>query len=211
MGPDIAYMGSTSLPVQSLKLYEQAKQDEPDFMADIGGTPKTGGVVFGRRSIPGFGSHLKKRESSERKMRDELNNDPTLLRDVLRATTTYDTIEKSRLAASQFIADHEGQVERVKDRFVTQNHGYRDILINYRLPSGLVAEVQFNGDDMIKAKFGEGHRYYEMMRLLRAGHLPESFGASGDPKMLIEQWEQESDAIYNAAYQKDGNGHWGRA
>ena len=192
----VTEVAASTQPVKSLdELYERARAEEPAFrkmvedIAEVTGSkPK-----FGEKD----GSILKTRESSERKLRDELGGDFTKLRDVLRGTVVGDSVEKTRDAAATFVAKQGDNVLRVKDRHVgPTSSGYRDILVNFRTPGGLVAELQFNSKAMTAAKEGQGHKLYDA---IRGGALA---GKSFD------ELQEAARAIYEKAYADDGDGHW---
>ena len=153
--------GDTTQPVKSIDdLYERARKGEPAFkqqMSDIA-SKYDSEVQYTPPEYAEPGTVLKSRKSAERKLASELGNDPKLLRDVIRATIVSASVESTRKAAESFINEHAADIVRVKDRYVDQmKGGYRDILINYRTPDGLVAEVQFNSKNMVKAKNEEAH------------------------------------------------------
>jgi hypothetical protein len=192
----VAERGDSTQPVKSLdELYDRAKTEEPAFrkmvedIAEISGSkPK-----FGEKN----GSILKTRESAERKLKDELGGDFTKIRDVLRGTVVGDSVEKTRDAAATFIAKQGDNVLRVKDRIVDKGpSGYRDILVNFRTPGGLVAELQFNSKAMVAAKEDAGYALYDSVR---TGKLA---GKS------LDELQAAARAIYEKAYLDDGDGHW---
>jgi hypothetical protein len=191
--------GESTQPVKSLdELYERSKAEEPAFRAMVEHIAEATG------SKPKFGvdkqtgSILKTRESSERKLKDELGGDFTKLRDVLRGTVVGDSVEKTRDAAATFIAKQGDNVLRVKDRHVGSTpSGYRDILVNFRTPGGLVAELQFNSKAMAQAKEEQGHKLYDS---IRTGNLA---GKSFD------ELQEMARTIYEKAYEADGDGKWG--
>jgi len=149
---------------------------------------------------------LKSRKSAERKVQNELGGDPSQLRDVLRATIVSQKIEDVRAAAAKFMEANKANIVKVKDRIVNPAPGgYRDILINFRTPNGLISEVQFNTPVMIKAKLGDGHRIYEAVRVLEARK------SGGGHARMKEFLKKKSEQLYDGAYQAGGNGNWGTA
>lgn len=194
----VTEVAASTQPVKSLdELYDRAKAEEPAFrkmvedIAEVTGSKPKFGVDKQTGSI------LKTRESSERKLRDELDGDFTKLRDVLRGTVVGDSVEKTRDSAATFIAKQGENILRVKDRHVgPTSSGYRDILVNFRTPGGLVAELQFNSKAMTEAKEASGHQLYDS---IRTGELA---GKSFD------ELQAAARAIYEKAYVDDGDGHW---
>jgi len=207
---DLAKQAKPSLDlsqdVQSLDdLYAKAKVDEPDFVKALMDVAKElgGEAVFTPPEYSEPGTTLKSRKSAQRKMADELGNDPSQLTDVLRGTVATGSVENTRAAAHRFLQQHANDIVDVRDRIIKPlGGGYRDVLIKYRTPNGLVAEVQFNSKNMIDAKLGEGHQIYEELRKLKAQN-----DQSHD--RIISALEQRSEQVYLQAYQKDGNGNWG--
>lgn len=196
--------GPSIQPVESLdELYEKAKQTEPEFKNII----KT--IADKYNSEPMYtpeqyaepGTILKSRKSAERKLTSELGGDPKLLRDVIRATVVSHSVEDTRKAAADFIGEHADSIVRVKDRYTdTLAGGYRDILINYRMPNGLVAEIQFNSKNMVKAKNEEAHSLYEKARELVSPTVE-----------ALKNLEEAMAAIYERAFKADGNSDYKKA
>ncbi len=194
----VTEVAASTQPVKSLdELYQRAQAEEPAFrkmvedIAEVTGSKPKFGVDKQTGSI------LKTRESSERKLRDELDGDFTKLRDVLRGTVVGDSVEKTRDSAATFIAKQGENILRVKDRHVgPTSSGYRDILVNFRTPGGLVAELQFNSKAMTEAKEASGHKLYDA---IRGGELAGK---------TFDELQAAARAIYEKAYVDDGDGHW---
>jgi hypothetical protein len=198
---DLSKPGEGTQPVASLEeLYQKAKADEAQFQKDLEEVAKQtdGEVVLPPKEASYPGTNLKSMESTLRKLRDELDGDFTQLKDILRGTIANDTVAASRTAALKFIEQNSDSIMRVKDRFVSSSTGYRDILVNYRTKSGIIAEVQFNSKLLLKAKFGEGHKLYERQR------------APGLSKAEALALKQQEASIYDSAYTNSGNGNWGK-
>lgn len=191
----------TTQPVESLdELYDRAKKAEGPFKELLETLAKkyNSEAKYTPPESAEPGTILKSRKSAERKLSSELGGDPKLLRDVIRATVVSKSVEDTRKAAADFIGENGDAILRVKDRYVNAAAGgYRDILINYKTPEGLVSEIQFNSKNMVDAKNGSAHALYEKIRELPPG--------SGSAK-TIEQLEQQMATIYEKAYQEDGDG-----
>jgi hypothetical protein len=207
--------GDTTQPVKSVdELYERARKAEGPFKDLIESTAKkyNSTAVFTPPEHAEPGTTLKSRKSAERKLSAELGGDPKLLRDIIRATVVSEQIEDTRKAAADFIGENGDAILRVKDRYVNEiTGGYRDILINYRTPEGLVAEVQFNSKNMVDAKNGSAHKLYEQVRDIQAKikELPPGAGSKKTVEQLeqeVIQHEQQMATIYEKAYQNDGDG-----
>lgn len=57
----------------------------------------------------------------------------------------------------------------VENRFLNPVSGYRDVILNVRMPSGWNGEIQIHVPQILKAKNGRGHVLYERMRVLEEG------------------------------------------
>lgn len=144
----------------------RAKAAKPEFDATVKAIADAVGV---EARLPG----LKKAGRTEEKLVTETRRNqggtlaPQNLWDLLRATVVVAT--PADVAAAIEAVKQKFEVVRVKDRFATPTDaGYRDVLINVRLPDGLVAEVQINIPSMIKAK-SSGHKLYAMTRSMEPG------------------------------------------
>jgi hypothetical protein len=193
-------------PVKTVQeLYLKCRAAEKSFQADIEDiTSRTGGsskYAFD----PESGTTLKKLNSTLRKMRDETNNDPRMIRDVLRATVINDTVVESRKAAAEFIGQMGNRIIRVKDRFVLPSGSYRDLMINYRTENGMIAEVQFNTGKILEAK-SKGHKLYEESRLL-LGKIKRGEVDAAAATVEINRLNNASEQVYQGAYVASGNGN----
>jgi hypothetical protein len=134
-----------------------------------------------------------------RKVTDELGGNAAQLRDVLRATVAYETVRETRVGAATLMDQFGKNIVRVKDRIATPlASGYRDLLMNVRLKSGLISEIQFVSRDVLDTKMHAGHRIYEELR--RPG-LDREMAAELSSRVAI---------LYDDAYRRDGNGSWGK-
>ncbi len=110
----------------------------------------------------------------------------SLILDLLRATIVVD----NEAAIPNAIREIEKSfnVTRVKDRFKEPaGTGYRDVLINVKLPSGLIAEIQVNIPAMVGSK-STGHKLYRMSRNMEKG-TPD--------RMYLEELSRR---LYDEAY-----------
>ena len=184
-------------PVKDLdELYEKAFADEAGFKDEMTALAADFGaeVKFAKGEN---GTTLKKRATSERKVNTEYNGDASQLRDVLRSTIVSTDVVGTREAAYEYIKQKGDDIVRVKDRIMKSvEGGYRDILVNVRTASGLIAEVQFNSKNMLNAKLGRGHEIYELIRTNRTAMSKEQLLA----------FEKELSDLYTKAYENDGNG-----
>jgi hypothetical protein len=98
----------------------------------------------------------------------ENGGDTTGMRDLVRGSLVVENIAEVKTALDALKRDFE--VTRIKDRFTNPTEsGYRDMLVNVRLPNGSEAEVQIHIPEMIAAK-KLGHKVYDIERRLAADH-----------------------------------------
>lgn len=206
---DMTWAGShdQSQPVKDMdELYRKSKDEEDAFRAMVEKQAEQSGV--GTKFPPTKSSEpgtlgMKTKARAERKAREDYGGDVTKIRDVLRASFIGDSVVKTRNAAADFITAHRDSVIRIKDRFTNPSLGYRDILVNYRTPSGLIAEVQFGSKSILAAKSGEGHKVYAEIQALQNGHFDDR--ASADK--ALTDLEKKETHLYETAYNADGDGH----
>lgn len=188
-------------PVKSLdELYERSKAEEPEFKQEIEAVANDvgGKALFTPSQFAEPGTTLKMRANAQRKIDTDYDGDASKITDVMRATIVGDTVRSAREAAAKFIKRNRGRILEIKDRFARSADGYRDIMIKVKTKSGLIAEVQFNGDDMLAAKEGGGHEIYKQLQFS---------GADDGYRALLQQ---RMLSLYANAYLRDGNGNWGR-
>lgn len=118
----------------------------------------------------------------------ENGGDATKMRDLVRSSIIVnneaDVKEALEAIKSKF------EVTRIKDRFASPlSTGYRDMLINVKLPGGIEGEIQVHVPEMIAAK-KVGHKLYDVTR-----KLPD-----GPEKQRLEQLQS---SIYSAALQQN--------
>lgn len=87
------------------------------------------------------------------------------IKDLVRASVAVDSLDDVR-PLLQAIKGRFTFMRPPKDRFANPVLGYRDILINFRAPNGVVGEIQIHVKPMLKAKETVGHGLYEQMRRL---------------------------------------------
>lgn len=115
------------------------------------------------------------------------------LLDVVRCAMVVDTLHDVRHVI-ETLEKHGMQVmQQPKNKFKSPSElGYRDVNLICKMPNGLLAEVQVNIKDMMKAKH-EGKKHYEISRSITEKH--EDAGDIDDPS----KWEPgEEEALRNA-------------
>lgn len=146
----------------------------------LGAEAKTAPVKSAKRSV-------------EKLYADELETGmpatPESIRDLVRATIVVPT-EADVPKAVRAIRDN-FDVIKVKDRFESpMPTGYRDVLLNVRLPDGSIGEVQVHIPEMLAAK-ELGHLLYEIERVLPDG-------------MERTRFVQAQSRFYGGAYEAAG-------
>ncbi|CAB4180599.1 RelA/SpoT [uncultured Caudovirales phage] len=117
--------------------------------------------------------------------------DASLILDLLRSTIVVNTEAEIQNAVREI--EKSFDVVRVKDRFkIPAVTGYRDVLVNVKLPSGLIAEIQVNIPAMIGSK-STGHKLYRMSRNMEQG---------SSERMYLESL---SNRLYDEAYRFSQN------
>jgi hypothetical protein len=153
---------------QALMPYvNKAKAIKPKFDQQI---RDIAAQVDGEARIPGLKGLGRAAEKLVLETEDGIAGNPqgSDIMDLLRATIVVNN-ESQIQPALELIKKQFPQVLRVKDRFTKpQDTGYRDILMNVKLPNGLAVEIQLNIPEMIKAKTS-GHVLYAMSRNLEEG------------------------------------------
>jgi hypothetical protein len=107
-----------------------------------------------------------RKRAAEKASKDGWKN----VRDLVRGTVVVPSIDHVPDAIAAVKAAGLSVV-RFKNRFHAAALGYRDILMNVRLPNGHVAELQIHAAPMLQAKdkFG-GHDHYDVWRALEEAH-----------------------------------------
>lgn len=104
---------------------------------------------------------LKGQRRALEKTEGDYNGDWSQLLDVLRASVAVDSMDE----LYQLVEDLDWDIVRSKDRFQEPlPAGYRDYLINTRLPSGMIAEVQFHVKPTIKAREQVKRSHWQTIR-----------------------------------------------
>jgi len=172
---------------QALMPYvNKAKAIKPKFDQQI---RELAAEVGGEARIPGLKGLGRAAEKLILETDDGMAGNPkgSDIMDLLRATIVVNS-ESQIQPTLELIKKKYPQVLRVKDRFTKpQDTGYRDILMNVKLPNGLAVEIQLNIPEMIKAKTS-GHVLYAMSRNL----------VDGDPKKVM--LDDLSRDLYSQAY-----------
>jgi hypothetical protein len=117
------------------------------------------------------------------------------VKDAVRATIAVDSLKDIKTVVDTIKKHY--TVVRESDRFSKPVlGGYRDYLINVKLPNGLIGEIQLHGKPMLEAKEKRGgHKIYEQIRTLVNEKTSASAKALGHALL-------RSAALYGPAYRR---------
>lgn len=138
-----------------------------------------------------FVAPLKSEKRAKEKVDADYGGDWSKLKDLVRATVAVPRIEDIHEALAKVKASGLEMAAQPKDRFAKPTkEGYRDLNTLWKLPNGMVAELQFHVAPMLAAK-NEGHKHYEAQRSIQAKH-----GGADDPD---DAWSDEDHEQFYAA------------
>jgi hypothetical protein len=135
---------------------------------------------------------MKERSRSEEKVKAENEGDWSQLLDIVRATVSVPSYEQVPQVLA-LVRQHFPPARAPKDRFADPVAGYRDMLYNYRLPNGMVAELQIAVHPMLEAKQGPGHKIYDKIRKItgpiqEAKRKPTAEEMTAIDRLTAESW-----------------------
>ena len=187
----------TTTPQQSSAdldvLFQQAAE------ADVVLKAITNQIATETGGTPMFPPGLKGKARTMEKIAADYGGDASRILDLSRASIVYDNFE----ALQKGLAALEGQVEivRGKDRFEKPTAGgYRDIVLNVRMPNGHIVELQLHLKQIMEVKQGKGHEIYEKTRAIEAKAQLEGRDLTAQETAEIKALEAESRAAYDAAF-----------
>lgn len=148
-----------------------------------------------------FIAPLKGAARATEKVMAEYGGNWNQLRDVVRCSIAVPTMADVAQVMEKLRASGMTLAQQPKNRFAKPIPvGYRDLLMNVRLPSGLIAEVQVHAKPMIAAK-NEGHHWYEVTRGIEAKCLLDGGrDPTEDEAKKIAEAEAKQKAIYGRAW-----------
>ncbi|WP_417347380.1 hypothetical protein [Ferrimonas sp.] len=144
---------------------------------------------------------VKGRERALAKLEGKLDGDVTLLTDLARTTLVADDVEGLLRAYHEL--DRQGEVVRVKNRFLTPKaNGYRDLNLLVRLPESLmVAEVQIHLRPFAEIKNGPEHDLYQQIQELERQALVQQRPLSEFEQARVERLRHQSTLLYQQAWE----------
>ena len=149
---------------------------------------------------PAFG-RLKGRARSEEKIKADYGGNASRLLDIARGTIKFDTVDDLYKALAKIDSSPDVKIVRIKDRFSKPAEGgYRDLLLNLKLPSGFITELQLNLSQIIAIK-KQGHQIYKVMRELDEKVAIEKRDFTPAEVEQKKRLVKESEALYDQAFQ----------
>lgn len=148
-----------------------------------------------------FIAELKARDGrAAEKVEKDYKGDWSQLADIVRCTLAADSLNDLSDAIKTLEGHGMKVAKQPKNKFLKPTpQGYRDMNFVVTLPNGMLAEVQFNVKDMIKAK-NVAHHFYEETRKINGKYTEQGIGDPDNPDK--EKWSQEDVDAYNAAEEK---------
>jgi ppGpp synthetase/RelA/SpoT-type nucleotidyltranferase len=144
---------------------------------------------------------LKSRQRAEEKINADYGGDASRVLDISRATIKFGTVDDLYQALVKIDSSPNIKIVRMKDRFLKPGlDGYRDLLLNLKMPNGFITELQLHLKQILAVK-KEGHKIYTEMQAIdrKAEAEKRDFTAAEleQKKRLMEQ----SEALYNQAFE----------
>lgn len=140
-------------------------------------------------------------ERATEKVNTDYGGDWSRLLDMVRAAVAVDSWDELRQAVEKL--DNAGLIlaRNPKNRFAKPNaSGYRDFLVNYRLPNGMIVEVQFHLKPILLAR-ERVKQAYNVVRKIRA-NMKEEERDSMTPKEIeaVEKLREQSKKIFQETW-----------
>lgn len=136
---------------------ERATAAKPDFDRRV---QNIAGMVHGEAKLV----KIKGLERSAEKLVYDYNFGVNEIRDLVRATIVVPSLHDVPSVIRAISSNFQVEPGRTKDRFAEPTKaGYRDFMVNVRLPNGAIGEIQVHIPEILAVK-KIGHRLYEIAR-----------------------------------------------
>jgi hypothetical protein len=146
-------------------------------------------------------ARLKSRQRAEAKLEADYGGDASRVLDISRATIKFDTIDDLYQALAKIDATPNIKIVRIKDRFLKPAPGgYRDLLLNLKMSSGFVTELQLNVKQILALKH-EGHQLYKQMEAIDRKVEIEKRGFTAAELEQKKRLTEQSEALYDRAFE----------
>jgi hypothetical protein len=143
---------------------------------------------------------LKGRARAEEKIGSDYQGENARITDLARSSIEFDHPRQIE-AAVQRIRER-AEVVRIKDRFKNPVEGYRDVMMNVRMPHGHVVEIQLHLKAILEVKNGPGHALYEQIRTIKACAKLDGRELTTEEKQQIGRLIREMTGLYDRAYEE---------
>lgn len=141
---------------------------------------------------------VKGRDRAMEKISTDYEGEVGRVTDLARSTIVFGTPKK--ISEAKVRIEQRAQVVRVKDRFATSQQGYRDIMMNLRMPNGHIVEIQLHLKAILDVKNGPGHTLYEQIRSIDARLKRENRTATPEERAKMNELNGEMRRLYDEAY-----------
>jgi hypothetical protein len=146
---------------------------------------------------------LKEESSFMRKVVKENNGVFASVLDLVRGMVMVDTIAEIPQVIDALKASGAVFARPVKNRFEKPTpSGYRDIMMNIKLPNGHIAEIQVNTKDMVVAKERKGHPLYAVERELTGQIGVEKRQPTPEEARRIKELQDAQNEVYKTAFER---------
>lgn len=121
---------------------------------------------------------VKSLDSATRKLVNEAMFDANKMYDMLRSTIVVSSYADAQVVLDAIREQFDvlpGRVKNMTDAEIDGKRGsfvpsgYGQVLVNVKLPNGVIAEIQINVPEMLAVKLAEGHALYEIERAEKEG------------------------------------------
>lgn len=176
------------------KLYQQAKDAQPDLNQL---TKEIASQLGGEALIP---KTLKSRERAIEKINADYDGDVSRITDLARSSVIFET--EYQVLQALDILQQDMKVIRIKNRFQNPVNGYRDVLLNIRMPNQHIVEMQLHLRHILEVKYEFGDKLYQEIRTIEADTKREQRDLTPDESKRIEQLRNQAKKLYDEAFEK---------
>ena len=155
-------------------------------------------VAAAHGGTPDIPPTLKRRGRTQEKIAADYGGDASQIVDLARSTIVFKDPAQLRKALQEIQVG--GKVRRLKDRFETPVHGYRDVLINIEMKNGHIVEMQLHIESILAVKNGRGHALYEQERTIVANAKTAGRKLTLAEIQQIQKLQVEAERLYDEAY-----------
>jgi len=142
---------------------------------------------------------LKGRERAKEKIETDYLGENARITDLARSSIEFDN--PNQIKEAMRMLSERAEVVRLKDRFAEPADGYRDVMMNLRMPNGHIVEIQLHLKAILAVKNGPGHALYEQIRTIDA--LAKAEGRKPTPTEMAKRARlvAEMTALYDQAFE----------